>query len=174
MNTHVASGAAVLMGILGLCMLTGSHREAPLVGHQKIGPEILALEARVSQAPEDAEALASLAQHYVDRDAPGMAIAALSRAPEAVRSRARVSHVWAVALMHEGKASEALDQENRTLDTCGRDSCAPWLVASALRYHEFLSAMVEGGVEDYRRDPDATLVAYGRASRNLVAVLDHQ
>ena len=174
MKNHVASGAAVLMGILGLCMLTGSHREAPLVGYQKIGPEILALEARVSQTPEDADALAFLAQHYVDRDAPGMAIAALSRASEQVRAHARVSHAWAVALMHEGKASEALDQENRTLEACNRDSCAPWLVASALRHHGFLTALVEGGVEDYRRDPDATLAAYGRSSRNLVAVLDRQ
>lgn len=174
MKNHVASGAAVLMGILGLCMLTGSHREAPLVGYQKIGPEILALEARVSQSPDDADALASLAQHYVDRDAPGMAIAALSRAPESVRSNARVSHAWAVALMHEGKASEALDQENRALSACSSEPCAPWMVASALRHHGFLSALVDHGVEDYRRDPDATLAAYGRVSRNLVAVLDPQ
>jgi hypothetical protein len=46
------------------------------------------------------------------------------------------------------------------------------MMASALRHHEFLVALTEQGVEDYRRDPDATLAAYHRLSRNVVAVLD--
>ncbi|HQP36825.1 MAG TPA: hypothetical protein PLI95_16690, partial [Polyangiaceae bacterium] len=172
MTHYLVSGAVVLSGILGLCMLSGAHREAPLVGHQKFGPEVSTLEAQVARQPHDAPALASLAQHYLDRGAPGMAIAALARAPEPVRSDPSVSHVWAVALLHEGNASQALDQEDRTLAACSRLPCSPWLVASALRHREFASALVAGGVEDYRRDPDATLLAYGRVSRNLVAVLD--
>jgi hypothetical protein len=171
MRIPVACGA-VLMGVLGLCMLAGAHREAPLVGYQKLGDDVSGLEATVASRADDADALAELADRYIERDAPGLALAAIERAPSTVRATPRVSHLWAVALMHEGRATDGLAREREAIAACGERKCAPWLLASAMRHEQFLSALVQRGVEDYRRDPDAAEAAYRRLSRTVVAVLD--
>lgn len=171
MRIPVACGT-MLMGLLGLCMLAGAHREAPLVGHQKLGADVAELEASVASRADDADALAVLADRYIERNAPGLALAAIERAPSAVRAAPRIGHLWAVALMHEGRASDALAREREVIAACNQRSCAAWTLASAVRHEQFLSAMVQRGVEDYRRDPDAAEAAYRRVSRNVVAVLD--
>ena len=160
------------MGVLGLCMLAGANREAPLVGHQKLGDNVPGLENAVARQPDNTQALIDLTEHYIERGAPGMALAALERAPETVRHDPRVAHLWAVALLHEGRASQALEQERLAIAGCTQRRCAPWVLASAMRHEQFLSELVQRGVEDYRRDPDATVAAYGRLSRNVVAVLE--
>ena len=68
MRIPVACGA-VLMGVLGLCMLAGAHREAPLVGAQKLGEDVSGLEASVATRVNDADVLAELADRYIERDA---------------------------------------------------------------------------------------------------------
>ena len=171
MKIQMACGA-VLMGVLGLCMLAGANREAPLVGHQKLGDKVPELENTVAAQPDNTDALVDLTQHYVERGAPGMALSALERAPQAVRQNPRVAHLWAVALLHEGHASQALEKERAAISGCNERRCPPWVLASALRHEQFLSELVQRGVEDYRRDPDATVAAYGRLSRNVVAVLE--
>jgi hypothetical protein len=172
MNNQIACGA-VLTGVLGLCMLAGTHREAPLVGHQKLDSVPAALEERVARHPDDAQALTQLCRAYMDRGAPGLALAAMQRAPEPVRQSPRVTHLWAVALLHEGRASDALDKERVAIATCNAESaCAPWFLASAMRHELFLNELVRLGIEDYRRDPDGTVMAYSRLQHNTVAVLD--
>jgi thioredoxin-like negative regulator of GroEL len=161
------------MGILGLCMMAGAHREAPLVGHKKLGSEVSQLENTVAAHPEDGDALFSLSRSYLERGSPGLALAALDRAPEPVRQSARIAHLRSVALLHEGRASEALVSERAVIASCEKQHCAPWLLASALRHEQFLAELVEQGVEDYKRDPDATEIASRKLSRNVVAILDH-
>lgn len=160
------------MGVLGLCMLAGANREAPLVGHQKLGDTVPQLENAVARQPNDTEALIKLTEHYIERGAPGMALAALEHAPESVQNNPRVAHLWGIALLHEGRSTQALEKERQAIAGCSERRCAPWVLASAMRHEQFLAELVQRGVEDYRRDPEATQAAYGRLSRNVVAVLE--
>jgi hypothetical protein len=170
MNNQLAC-VAVLAGALGLWMLGGVHREAPLVGHDKL-TGLDQLEQRVASAPHDEAALEELGRSYVERGAPGLAVAAFRRAPSAVTKSPPISHLWAVALLHEGQATPALEKEREVLEACQQTRCAGWLLASAIRHEGFLSAMVRQGVEDYLVDPEAAELAFQRVQRGTVAVLE--
>jgi hypothetical protein len=163
--------AVMLLGAFGLVMSAGVHRESPLVGHETMTSEISHIEAEVARYPERVEALATLCRAYLDRNAPGPALAAIRHAPGAVRAVPLITHLWARALLHAGHASEALAKQRETLQTCSRMPCSAWLHASALRHVSFLRAMVDIGVEDYRRDPAKAVRAYESLASNRVAVL---
>lgn len=163
--------AVLIAAILVLCTLAGTNREAPLVGNEKFGPDVASLEDRVAQHPDDLGALSDLCQAYLDRRAPGLALAAIQHASESVRQSARITHLSAMALLHEGRASEALMNERQAISRCGQGSCGAWLLASALRHEEFLAELVRSGVEDWKRDPDATVAAYEHLRRGTVSMV---
>ena len=165
--------AVMLTGAFGLWMSAGVHRDAPLVEHRGMTSEVAAMENAVALNPNDPEKLSSLCSAYLEREAPGFALAAIHRAPETVRQQPPIHHLWARALLHEGQASDALAKQRYVLAECERTRCSAWLVASATRHEAFLSAMVARGVEDYRRNPDETVEAYRFMKGSTVAVLDH-
>ena len=108
-----------------------------------------------------------LAQAYMDAHAPGLALAVIERAPEEVRVRAKVEHVYARALLEEGHAQEALAVEQKVLRTCtmGEGICDAWLIASARRRADIMEELVGLGVEDAQAEPEASAVAYHNATR---------
>jgi hypothetical protein len=164
--------AVMLLGAFGLFMASGVHREAPLVGHQSLDSSVASLESEVARQPLNVEKLALLCSAYLDRDASGFAIAAVHRAPVEVRNQPIIRHLWARALLHGGHAKEALAKQREAISSCERSPCSPWLLANAMRHEAFLSAMVARGVEDYRRDPNETLLAYRSMRGTAVAELD--
>lgn len=172
MMRELVISAVILAGAFGLWLSAGVHREAPLVGHAALTDEVAALETQVALDPDNVEKLTALCSTYLDREAPGFALAAIHRAPEQVRQDPKVNHLWARALLHEGQASEALAKQRTVLADCQKTACSPSLVAGAMRHEAFLSAMVANGVEDYRRNPDLTVDAFHSMRGTTVAVLD--
>jgi|HubBroStandDraft_6_1064221.scaffolds.fasta_scaffold132186_2 hypothetical protein len=164
-------GAAVLAVVAALLLMAGPQREKALLATRALEP-IRALEAKAASGPDDAEAARALAQAYVDARQPGLAVALVGVAPLAVRGDLRVRHVYARALMDQGRSEEALAAEAGVLAACrplveGRSiaGCDALLLASALRRTDVLRALVSLGVEDAQAHPEETLVAYQNATR---------
>jgi hypothetical protein len=130
------------------------------------------LETDAANRPDDVEATRALAQAYVDARQPGLAVALVGVAPSAVRGDLRVRHVYARALMDQGRSEDALTTEAGVLAACrplmeGRavDGCDSFLLASAMRRTDILRALVSLGVEDAEAHPEAMLIAYQNATR---------
>ena len=164
--------AVMLVGAFGLMASAGTHREAPLVGSSKLPGTLAHLENDVGRNPSERAPLLQLGELYLERNAPGLAIAAIQRAPLEVQSAPEIAHVLGRAWLHEGQASQALAQQRAVLDACSAAPCSPWLIASASRQERFLSALIDRGIEDFRRDPDGTVAAYNATSGGSVALLD--
>lgn len=162
-----AWNAWVLAAVFGLWLSSGTQRERPLVADHAQGV-VANLEARVIAAPEDEAARRDLAQAYLDTRAPGLAVHAIESAPEAVRRRAKVEHVYARALAEQGRSGDALRAERRVLAACSDDAgekCETWFLASATRRADILQELVHFGVEDAQAYPEISAVAYHNATR---------
>jgi predicted Zn-dependent protease len=155
---------AVLTAVAGLWLASGVSREHPVLASGE-SVAIESLEARVAAHPEDAVATRELAQGYLDARAPGIAMNLIQHAPTAVRSEPRVGHVYARALLDQGRAEEALAAEHKVLDACATGTCDTWLIASATRRADILRELVQLGVEDAQAHPEASAVAYTNATR---------
>ena len=172
-------GAAVLMAAGALWMMSGTAKERPMLGGA--APEsVRALEASVALRPDDARETQALAQRYLDARQPGLAIVLFEGAPAAARDDVRVQHVYARALIDEGRNDEALDVEQRVIGTCrvladGRDApvgCDAVLLASAKRRTDILRELLALGVQDARAQPEVSLAAYQNATREARVALE--
>jgi hypothetical protein len=163
----------VLVAVGGLWLASGTQREKPVLAAQHSGP-IAGLEAELAAAPNDATKVTRLAQAYLDARSPGLALAVVERAPEQVRAQPAVDHVYARALIDQGRAVDALAVERRVLTRCASPdevSCSAWLVASATRRADILEQLVQLGIEDAQAHPEASAVAYHNATREATLVL---
>jgi hypothetical protein len=164
MDWRWASGAVAVASAAWL--LTAARIPAsPIVAGERMGPELAELEARVSRAPEDAAALGVLVDAYLARRAPGLAQAALDRAPAQIRDFPAIADARARTLSALGRADIALGLQERVLVACSTLPCSHELVGRAERRARFLTEMVRLGVDDPRTDPELALVAYRRSSR---------
>ena len=157
----------VLAAVVGLWLASGTQREKRVLADAP-NDDVRALETSVAEAPGDSVLVRKLAQAYLDAAAPGLAVAAIERAPLGVRVDPRVDHVYARALLDQGRAEGALAAERRVLATCTMaDSiCNTWLTASAMRRAEILEQLVQLGVEDAQAEPEAIAVAYHSVTRS--------
>jgi hypothetical protein len=164
LNAFVLVAAGALWGASGT---EREHAVLSPVGQASDAAAMVGLEAEVAASPQDDAKLRSLAQAYLDAHAPGLALAVMERAPDDVRLRSRVQHVYARALLEEGRAQDALGVERSVLRTCTMADgiCDAWLIASARRRADILEELVELGVEDARAEPEASAVAYHNATR---------
>ena len=166
----------VLVAVAGLWLASGTQREKRVLANTPSTADtpsepnraLETLETRVAESPADSVSVRKLAQAYLDAQAPGLAVAAITRAPVGVRLDPRVEHVYARALLDQGRAEEALAAERRVLATCTMaDSiCNTWLTASAMRRAEILQELVQLGVEDAQAEPEAIAVAYHSVVRS--------
>jgi hypothetical protein len=131
------------------------------------------LEMRAATHPGDPEATRALAQAYLDARQPGLAVVLVEGAAPAVRGDVRVQHVYARALIDEGRNDEALAADQGVVNACAPltegapvpAGCDPVLLASAMRRTDILRALVASGVEDAQAQPEESLVAYQNATR---------
>lgn len=167
---------AVLSGI-GLLVLCGTtQREKPVVGDRHAGA-VADHEQAAAESPADPDKLRALAQAYLDARQPGMAVATLERAPAPARALASVEHLYARALVDQGRAGDALSAERRVLARCAPEAatgssstdvtCTSWLVAAATRRASLLEQLVQLGVEDAKANPEASSIAYMNATRQV-------
>ena len=160
----------VLSAAFVLWLASGTQREKPVLSDAKT-QRVAPVEAAYASSPDDPVKLRDLAQAYLDAQSPGMAIAAVERAPASLQGDARVQHVYARALIDQGRAADALAAEQKVLLSCDTDGCDAWLFASATRRTEILQQLVQLGIEDAQAHPEASAIAYHNATRQARLVL---
>ncbi len=170
-----AYSAGILTAAAALWLATGVEREHPVLGLGLAPAQqteaVRQLESNVAAHPEDARARRDLAQAYLDARSPGLAIRLVESSPDGVRHAAIIDHVYARALIDEGRSADALAAEQRVLDVCDSDDqatardCQTWLLVSATRRADILKELVALGVEDAQAHPEASAVAYANATR---------
>jgi len=162
---------AVLLAI-GVIWFAGStQREKRVVGDAHTD-RVAQLEEQVAATPADAAQLQKLGQAYLDARAPGMALAVIEHAPSAVREDPSVQHLYARALLDQGRSADALAAERRVLARCADPAsevpaCSTYLIASATRRADILEQLVTLGIEDANAHPEASSLAYHNATRQV-------
>lgn len=162
---------AVLMAMGAVWFCGTTQREKPVTNASHTGP-VATLEMKVAASPNDPTALRELAQAYLDIRQPGMAIGAIERGAPVVRSEPVVEHLYARALLDQGRSADALAAERRVLAMCADPSvdvpsCSTWLLASATRRAEIIEQLVQLGIEDTNAQPEASSLAYHNATRQV-------
>lgn len=162
---------AVLVAIGALWFCGTTQREKP-VTTQSHTTKLSALESKAANSANDPVALRELAQAYLDSNQPGMAVGSIEHASPTVRAEPNVEHIYARALLEQGRSADALAAEKRVLDKCADPStevpaCSTWLIASATRRAEIIEQLVQLGVEDANAHPEASSLAYHNATRQV-------
>jgi hypothetical protein len=160
-------GLVLAMAVYGV--LASPLAASPTLAGQELGSELAPLEVAVSQSPDDADALEALVEAYLDRSAPGLAQAALYRAPPAVRGLARVSDLEARSLSALGLAEQALASQERALLACAQPSasCSNRMLVHAERRVRWLRELVRLKVDDRLPGSAAASLAYRLAVREV-------
>ena len=166
-----AWNGVVLAAVASLWLASGTQREKPILNEQQ-SLRVHALETQVAENPTDPVAVRNLAQAYLDARVPGLALNVVESAPTNVRREPIVEHLYARALLEQGRAVDALAAEQRVLDACepgldGMSRCDTWLLASATRRADILEQLVTLGVEDANAHPEASSLAYHNATRQV-------
>jgi hypothetical protein len=162
-----------------LWAMSGTQREKPVLASTAAPQAVEALEANAATDPGDVEATRALAQAYLDARQPGLALVLVEGARSAVRDDVRVQHVYARALVDEGRSGEALAVEQRVVTACrpvaegspGATGCDAFLLASAVRRADILRELVSLGVQDAQAHPELSYVAYQNATREVGVVV---
>ncbi len=162
---------AILVAIGAIWFAGSTQREKRIVGETH-SPRVAAPEEQAAAAPNDPAALKDLVQAYLDAKAYGVAQGRIEHAPESVRKDPSVEHLYARALLDQGRAADALAAERRVLNYCADPSvevpaCSTYLIASATRRAEILEQLVTLGVEDANAHPEASSLAYHNATRQV-------
>jgi hypothetical protein len=147
-------------------LFAGRTHVQPLV-RDAFGTEVQELEDAAARRT-DRDSVRALASAYLDRNEPGLARAALDRAPPDAIEDPSFAYVEARALYSSGRAGEALSVLRGALAGCegtARPRCPAWLVAKTSRQAAFLDALVSVGVEDAAAHPEAARLALERTRR---------
>jgi len=167
---RLAVANAVALGAMAWVMVVGTETRAiQLVpDHQQAAlGDLDALEAEVAASPE-LDGVSRLAAAYLDRNQPGLAIAAIERAPAAAQDAPALSLLRSRALFGMAQPVEALAVLDAGRERCRvGEQCPDWLVARLHRNHAFVEAVVAAGIEDPARDPEATMQAYRSSTREV-------
>lgn len=161
-----------VLGAVGTVFFAGTtQHEKPLLPEAHAA-RVRTLESEASLKRDDPAALQALAQAYLDARQPGMALNVVEGAPASLRSDPNVEHVYARALVEQGRSADALAAEKRVLDRCAAGApCSSWLVASATRRAGILQELVQLGIEDAVANPEQSRVAYQNATRRVTLVV---
>jgi hypothetical protein len=157
---------------------SGTQRERALLTGDLAGgaPELVrAREAESAARPDDPSATRALTQAYLDALQPGLALALLEAHPASLRgesSDARTRHLYARALLDQGRNDEALAVEASVVSSCAplaegappSPGCDALLLTAAVRRAGILRELVALGVEDTRAHPEISLIAYQNAT----------
>jgi len=172
-----AFGIAVASALALLWATSGTQRERALLSEGPAAVErVRASEVLAAAHPDDPNATRSLAQAYLDAQQSGLALALLEAAPANLRADARTRHLYARALLDQGRNDDALAAEASVVASCmpvaDRSSespsgpgCDAVVLASAIRRAAILKELVALGVEDTRAQPEESFVAYQNATR---------
>jgi hypothetical protein len=167
--SFVCNVGGLLAVVAAYALLASPLAASPTLAGGELGAELQALEVAVSRSPDDADALESLVDAYLERSAPGLAQAALYRAPPAIRGLARVADLEARSLSALGLAEEALASQERALKGCSesREPCSNAMLVHAERRVRWLRELVRLSLDDRLPDSAAASLAYRLAVREV-------
>ncbi len=173
-----AFGIVVASAFVILWATSGTQRERALLsgGVGATADRVRVSEVRAAEHPDDPAAMRELAQAYLDASQPGLAVGVLEAAPALQRAEARTRHLYARALLDQGRNVDALAAERAVVSSCmsiadrapatpAAPGCDGLLLASAVQRATILEELVALGVEDTRAQPEASFVAYQNATR---------
>jgi hypothetical protein len=166
---EVGNTVVSLVALAGIWLAIGSGNAArpAFVGRDLGGAELESLEAEVSRSPSNATALYALTETYLAHDAPGLAQAALERAPRKLLETPQIADVRARTLWGLGSTELALTVQRTVLASCRTQTCSPALVARARHRERLFDELRRVGIDDPREDPDRVLLAYRRSTREV-------
>lgn len=171
MATTVVEFRVVVIGLALALLATGLSQARtparPIVAGQHLDAEIATLEAEVGKDPTNAVVLHVLVEAYLARKAPGLAQAALDRAPQAVRHQPSIADQRVRTLTLLGHPQLAFVAQNAVLAECSRSECTRELVGRGRHRLEWLRQLLEMDVADPRVEPNRALLAYRLASRQV-------
>jgi len=167
-----------LFGAFALLAMSGTEREELLFAGGSVEP-LRALEASVAADGRDAANARRLAQAYLDAHHPGLVLALIEAVPAEVQSDLRLRHIYARALLDQGRNEQALAVESGVVSACRPGTtdeflptvCDSVLLASAVRRTDILRELVSLGIRDTQANPEASLAAYRNATRQARASL---
>jgi hypothetical protein len=151
----------------GSVWLFGSTQREKRVVVEERAASLASLEEEAAAHPGEVERVRALVRGYLDVAAPGMALATVESAPIAVRRDAVLQHLYARALIDQGRAGDARIAEQKVLDTCASEGCSSYLLAAATHRAAVLDELATLGVEDANAQPEASRVAYHNATRQV-------
>ncbi len=156
-----------------LWLASGTQRERAVLGVH--GVAVNALETDLAAAPNDPVKVQALAQKYLDAATPGLAVALIESQPVDVRTDPTVEHIYARALLDQGRSADALQAEERVLYRCDVEAgrCSSFLIASANRRVGILRELARLGIEDAQAYPEKSQLAYHNATRQVGLVVVH-
>lgn len=160
---------AVLTGLGVFWLATEPRRERPIADNPSMGT-VATLEQAVAEKPSDGEKVRSLARAYVEAHLPGFAAALLERIPPELADAPETLHVKARVHLELGHASAALETEKQVLTRCEKVSCAPFLVASAMRRAQIFQQFVDQGIQDPLLYPEASNLALSTITREARSI----
>ncbi|HEU5074337.1 MAG TPA: hypothetical protein VFU02_09190 [Polyangiaceae bacterium] len=161
----VVIGLALTLLVLGLSQTRTPAR--PIVAGHDLDAEVAALEAEVGKDPTNAVVLHALVEAYLQRQAPGLAQAALDRAPPEVRHQPSIADQRVRTLTSLGHPQLAFAAQNAVLAECSRSECTHELVGRGRHRLEWLRQLLEMDIADPRTEPNRALLAYRLASRQV-------
>jgi hypothetical protein len=166
---HWVNGGALVATLLEVSV-GGVTPAAPIAEGGSLRPRFTELEARVGSEPTDARALGELAEAYLERNVPGLAMATLDRAPARVRYEPIVADARARTLAELGDPERALEVQQRVLDECRDVACPRAVVGRGELRARWLREVIRLGPNG--DDPDRTRLAYRPCSREVRLDLD--
>lgn len=171
--TRQFANIVVLLGLILAAATITARRTPARVSSAPESAELAALEDAAARAPGDTEAVRALVRGYIERDEPGLAVAALQRSPAAAVESPAATDLAAIAYLNAGLGTAALSMSRRTLLLCEKQGCEQALRTRASRRVSLIETVLEMGVEDVYANPDAFELAYRRTVRHVrVAVND--
>lgn len=161
----VVIGLALTLAVTGLSLARTPAQ--PIVAGRNLDAEVAALEEKVGKDPTNAVLLHALVEAYLLRNAPGLAQAALDRAPPDVRYQPSIADQRVRTLTLLGHPQLAFAAQNAVLAECSRSECTHELVGRGQHRLEWLRQILELDIADPRAEPQRAQLAYRLASRQV-------
>jgi len=171
MATTVVEFRVVVIGLALTLLATGLSQARtparPIVAGRELGAEVAELEDQVGKDPTNAVLLHALVDAYLLRNAPGLAQAALDRAPPEVRHQPSIADQRVRTLTLLGHPQLAFAAQSAVLAECSRSDCTQELVGRGQHRLEWLRQLLEMDIADPRAEPKRAELAYRLASRQV-------
>lgn len=180
MQWRVLVANVVVFSAMAAMALSGTRKDTAKVlpalpAHSQVAvANLSALEGDAARDPS-IEHIGALSAAYLERNQPGLASAAIDKAPADVKAAPEIAYLSARAHFLRGNLQKALASAEQVQQTCGEkagnaNACPAWLVAKTERQLAFFRGMNALGIENPYTNPELTRAAYERSQHEIRTV----